>query len=171
MFGFTRKTDYALVALATLAKGSATSQAPLSARQIAEQYGLPLPLLMQLLKDLHRAGVLHSVRGAGGGYYLAVPPEKISVARVVEIIEDPVRVTVCCEDAGKEEHDMQCTCNLAERCPIVGDIRKLNDKIVAFLGEISILDLTGQQGIDVPVSDVGTCTCETTHTQTAGSHG
>ena len=159
MLGLTRKTDYALVALATLAKEKASSKAPLSARQISQRYGLPLPLLMQLLKELHRAGILHSVRGAGGGYYLAILPQQITVAQVIEIIEEPARITLCCEQAGEPEHDEQCTCNLVQQCPIMTDIRKLNEKIVALLNSVSIFDLTESQANDTPVQNVKFCQC------------
>lgn len=59
----TRKTDYALVALATLAREHDGEGRALSARQLAEQHELPLPLLMNALKELHRAEVIASRRG------------------------------------------------------------------------------------------------------------
>ncbi len=152
MFGFTRKTDYAFVGLATLAKEGASRERPMSARQIAEQYGLPLPLLMQLLKDLHRAGLVESVRGAAGGYYLAVSPDEITLTSVIAAIEDPIRVTLCCD----VHDDDQCvTCNLAVRCPIITNVRKLNEKIVMLLSQATIGQLIDSGGIDVPCEQVG----------------
>ena len=52
MFGFTKKTDYALIALAGLADLPPKAEDRLSARQIAERYGIPLPVLMGVLKSL-----------------------------------------------------------------------------------------------------------------------
>ena len=138
MFSFTRKTDYALVALATLAVDRSNRDKPMSARQIAERNGLPLPLLMQVLKNLHRSGLVDSARGAGGGYYLASSPESISVVRVIEAIEGPVKVTACCDEADDE----LCTaCNIMVQCPIVGAMQRLNEMIVKFLDRVSIRDL------------------------------
>src|SRR5580765_7307117 len=60
MLTLTRKTDYALIALAFLAeRGGRTA----SARQIAADRGLPVPILMNILKELHRCGILKSSRG------------------------------------------------------------------------------------------------------------
>ena len=158
MFGFTRKIDYAFVALATLAKEDASRQRPLSARQIAERYGLPLPLLMQLLKDLHRAGLVHSVRGATGGYYLAMSPDQMTLTSVIAAIEDPVRVALCCDT----HDDDQCvSCNIAQRCPIITNIQKLNEKIVMVLDQTTIGQLIDSSEIDVPYGQVGAVTSGT----------
>ncbi len=154
MFGFTRKTDYAMVALATLAGQGAAGDRPRSARWIADQNGLPLPLLMQVLKDLHRAGILRSTRGAGGGYHLADPPDRIGLVRVIEAIEGPLRVTVCCED----ESDVEpCTaCHLERRCPITTAMRRVNDVIVEFLGRITIDQLIeSNQGTGELLEELG----------------
>ena len=87
MLSLTRKTDYALVALARLAQeqqGAEGEVSRLSARTIAEEFELPQQLLMSILKELHRAGIVDSTRGAQGGYVLAKPANKISVAEIVE---------------------------------------------------------------------------------------
>ena len=60
MLTLTRKTDYALIALTHLAQGRDQC---FSAREIAARYGLPLPLLMNLLKQLAQKGLAKSVRG------------------------------------------------------------------------------------------------------------
>ena len=139
MFGFTRKTDYALVALATLAQHGADKDRPFSARHLAQENGLPLPLLMQVLKEMHRAGILGSQRGPDGGYYLARSADCIDLVSVIEAIEGPLRVTVCCDD---EADAVPCTgCNLTERCPITGAMRRVNELIVTFLGKISVRNL------------------------------
>ena len=80
MIAFTRKTDYALIALASLAQEAgdpgdpAAETAPLSARAIAERYAVPLPILMNVLKGLAGAELIRSTRGVKGGYILAAPP-------------------------------------------------------------------------------------------------
>ena len=84
---FTRKTDYALVALAGLAHEDA---APASARDLAEQFHLPLPVLRNILKLLTMHGLLISTRGPNGGYRLAREPRKITLRQVIEVIEGPL---------------------------------------------------------------------------------
>lgn len=139
MFGFTRKTDYALVALATLSEHGATQDRPVSARQVAQENGLPLPLLMQVLKDLHRAGILCSARGSGGGYYLADPPDQINLIRVIEAIEGPLHMAACCDDEAGAEPCVGCS--LIQRCPITGAMQRVNDTILEFLSRISVQHL------------------------------
>lgn len=143
MLGFTRKTDYALVALATLAEESATrggrtGHKHLSARQIAERHGVPLPLLMNVLKDLVTGGLVTSMRGARGGYSLARVAERISVRDVIAAIEGPVKVLHCCE----EDDDEACLeCRVVFTCPITGSVRQLNERINEYLREVSLADL------------------------------
>ena len=81
MFSFTKKTDYALVALATLAEETAggPETGRLSARQISERHGMPLPVLMNVLKDLVSVGLVTSTRGSKGGYSLARDPQAITI--------------------------------------------------------------------------------------------
>ena len=96
MLSLTRKSDYALVALSYLGQQHALAQeTPVSARRIADQFGLPLPLLMNILKALSHAGLVTSTRGPQGGYVLSQSPEEISILDVVNAIEGPVRVALC----------------------------------------------------------------------------
>ena len=69
MLKLTKKADYGLIALRHLAVGERSVSA--SAKEIAESYGIPLPLLAKILQKLARAGFLTSVHGTNGGYRLA----------------------------------------------------------------------------------------------------
>ena len=142
--GLTRKTDYALVALASLAQQAAADDQPLSARQIATMRHLPLHLLMNVLKRLHAAGLVHSRRGSGGGYWPSTEPDRIRVAQVVEAIEGPVKLAPCCE---AEDEDACLECASVPRCPISGSIRQLNGLVFDLLQRITLKDLMKQQPI------------------------
>jgi Rrf2 family protein len=158
LFGFTRKTDYALVALAALAEEAGPagnghgngSSARLSARSISERYGVPRPLMMNVLKDLVGGGLVRSTRGAKGGYSLARPPAGISVHDVVSAIEGPVSVTVCCDPAEAEPCQ---ECGVEVRCPITHSVRRLNDRIQDYLRGITLEHLLSTENdVIVPVS-------------------
>lgn len=140
MLTLTRRTDYALVALARLAAVPPASEAPsvLSARQIGQQYGIPVSLLMNVLKDLVKGGLVRSARGARGGYSLARPAAQITIAHVVESLEGPVRFTPCC---GEEEEVACKECQLVPKCPITDSVRVLNGRIHEFLTEMTLADL------------------------------
>lgn len=139
MLGFTRKTDYALVALARLAETSpGPGSSAVSARTIAERDGVPVPVLMNVLKKLVHGGLVTSTRGARGGYMLARPADGISVRDVVEAMEGRVRVTACCSD---DEETACVECNVFERCPVTRSVRLLNERIQQFLGGVTLSDL------------------------------
>lgn len=146
-FSLTRKTDYALVALSALAGSYHTNQKPMSARQIAEEYDLPPQLLMNALKELHRAGVLESRRGVGGGYLLNDAPESISLKKVIEALEGPISVTLCSDESSETTGDEEdCNvCRLVPTCPITDPIQRFNSHLNLFLDELSIADLFQNQ--------------------------
>ena len=149
MLSLTRKTDYALVALAHLARQKAQGGQSLSARCIADEYDLPRQLLMSVMKGLHRAGLVESKRGVRGGYDLAKSPQRITVAEVVEAIEGPARLTPCCAD--EEPGDLCTMCAITQRCPITGAIRELNGQIANYLREVTLDTLIKiEQGGKVP---------------------
>lgn len=138
MLTLTRKTDYALVALATMADVGANEDQPLSARQIAEKYGMPLQVLVKVLKDLQKADIVGSTRGAHGGYYLLHRPEAVSLADVSEALEGRVRLTPCC---GENTGDMCAGCGMTKQCPISGRVKALNDKILGLFNQVTLADL------------------------------
>jgi Rrf2 family protein len=69
----------------------------LTARRLAEFYGLPEAYLAKLLKTLVRAGLLSATSGPRGGFRLARPPGAITVADVVEAVEGPGALFQCTE--------------------------------------------------------------------------
>jgi Rrf2 family protein len=138
MFTLSRTTDYALVALARLAQQHVDNGEPMSARQLSDEYGLPLQSLMTILKQLHRAGILNSRQGVHGGYLLAAPPKAIRLVDVVEAIEGPAKMTLCCEE---DEEDACTACRVMVKCPITVPIRRLNDRINALLEQVTLADL------------------------------
>ena len=61
---------------------------PVRIKAIADAQGIPQRFLVQILLQLKTAGLVASVRGASGGYQLAKPPESISLAAVINAIDD-----------------------------------------------------------------------------------
>jgi len=142
-----RKTDYALVALAHVAS-EGDEGTPISARAVANSYGLPRALLAKLMKELHRAGLLESIRGAGGGYRLARAAEAITLSQVIAAIEGPVQVALCCreeaEDEGHtdgEESEECLMCRIERLCPIGDAIETLNSGLVSIFETLTLRHL------------------------------
>ena len=85
MLKLTKKADYGLIALRHLAvaKAHAGSRPSASAKDIADSYGIPLPLLSKVLQKLARGGLLISVQGTNGGYRLAREASNISALEAI----------------------------------------------------------------------------------------
>ena len=82
------KVDYALRALAEL---SNAGPGPVKAELIAQAQGIPLKFLENIMLELRHAGIVMSQRGAvRGGYSLARPPDKISLADVIRVVDGPL---------------------------------------------------------------------------------
>lgn len=82
------KTEYAAIAMLELAAAYEAGE-PVRIRQIAEEHQIPSRFLVQILLQLKGAGLVASTRGAGGGYQLARPPEEITLAEVMAVIDGP----------------------------------------------------------------------------------
>lgn len=81
------KAEYACVAMLELASNFGDPQ-PVRIKAIADAQGIPQRFLVQILLQLKTAGLAASVRGAAGGYQLARPPEAISLASIINAIDD-----------------------------------------------------------------------------------
>ncbi len=89
--------DYSVKALLMLAERFPGGK-PTRVEEIAERQGLPENYLRRLLIELKRGGLVVSQKGPSGGYLLARPPGRISMADVVEIIEGDYNPVECLDD-------------------------------------------------------------------------
>lgn len=131
MLRLTKKADYGLMALKYLAEHPDLGAQ--SAKDIAEAYHIPPPLLAKILQTLAKAGLLVSHAGTNGGYALARPATDISAFEVIRAIDGPLFITSCITIHG--------ACDLAGHCTIKEPLRKVNDAIKDLLSGIRISDL------------------------------
>jgi Rrf2 family protein len=83
----TARADYALRAALILAR----SEGVLSkAAAVADQAGIPLGFLENILADMRRASIVRGQRGADGGYALARPAVEITVGDVIRAVDGPL---------------------------------------------------------------------------------
>jgi Rrf2 family protein len=136
-----KKTDYALIALKDLA--SCPPGTSSSAREIAARYDIPVEFMAKVLQRLAKRGVLMSHQGTRGGYLLARPASKISVAEVIQAIDGPVMVTAC--------SDVDETCDQYSKCNVRDPLWRLKDRIVQALRSFTIQELASDD-VDVPFS-------------------
>ena len=96
------KTEYACIAMLELASQYGSGE-PVRIRRIAERHTVPPRFLVQILLQLKGAGLVSSVRGAGGGYRLIKPPADVSLGQVMDIVnsasEDAISSTNASPDS------------------------------------------------------------------------
>ena len=142
MLALTKKTGYGIIAITYLAR--IDGQGVASALEIAELFGVPASLLMNVLKQLAAAGYVESVRGARGGYRLARQLDKITLADLVEAMEGPVRLSDCLTDSANNEDE--CTCQMMACCPISDPVHRVQRKLNDFLKKITLAEIVETTG-------------------------
>lgn len=111
MFRLSKITDYGIVLLAHLAREAAAGRGeslPHTARELAGEVDLPVPVVSKILKQLAREGVLESQRGSKGGYSLTRQPEELNVAEMIGALEGPVALTQCSIGPALCAHEGRC---------------------------------------------------------------
>ncbi len=138
MLRLSKKADYALMAMKHLAlRGDAGSS---SAREIAEQYDIPIELMAKVLQRLARRGLVTSHQGTRGGYRLARPAGIISVADIIQAIDGPLTVTACSTDAGN--------CEQYEKCNIRDPLWKIRERILSALATCSLQEVSTDDPVE-----------------------
>lgn len=133
----TTKGRYAVAAMADLAAQAAGASAPLS--DIALRQGISQPYLEQLFAKLRRAGLVTSVRGAGGGYSLASAPAAIRVADIVAAVDEAIQTTACAPGA-----KVGCT-GTSARCLTHDLWDELGRQIEIFLNAVTLDDIVARR--------------------------
>jgi FeS assembly SUF system regulator len=130
MLRLSKLTDYAVVVLLRLGQDDQVRTTPC----LSALTGVPEPTVAKVLKLLTACDMVSSARGPRGGYRLAAPLERISVADVIAAIDGPIALTACV-DGGSGLCEVQTTCGVRGRWNVV------NEAIRAALDSISLADL------------------------------
>ncbi|MSO72749.1 MAG: SUF system Fe-S cluster assembly regulator [Rhodospirillaceae bacterium] len=130
MFKVNKLTDYATVVLIEIARGTVVR----SSQHLSERTGIPLPTVAKIMKNLNKAGLVCSQRGAGGGYALGRKPADISIADVIQAVEGPIALTACADTS--DEH-----CGIELVCPVQGKWNRVNTAVRAALAEVTLADM------------------------------
>jgi Rrf2 family protein len=81
---------------AALFLGTRRAGVLVSAREVADVLGMPANYTAKTLRQLTRKGLLLSTRGRLGGFALGVPASEISVARIIEAVDEPAPRQAAC---------------------------------------------------------------------------
>jgi len=130
MFTISKRGDYGLELLTALAQSGKKAIVPL--RQLTKESQLPYRFASQLAVALKEAGILGSREGAGGGYFLAKDPKKVTVAQVVKVLEGEKGLVDCASGEPCRRHDV-CQCR--------STWHQIQNKIRQVMGEYTLADL------------------------------
>lgn len=127
------KGRYGLKAMLELAVHSGEKPMPL--KLIAEHQDISEPYLEQLISLLRKSGLVKSVRGAQGGYQLAMPAEEITVGDILRALEGPIAPTDCVSE--EENYD----CERLDYCVTRLIWEKIRDSISNVVDNITLQDM------------------------------
>lgn len=115
---------------------------PVLISKLAEDERIPKKFLELILLELRNAGVLHSKKGAGGGYYMAKDPAEVKLVQILRVTDGPIALLPCvslnfyerCEECRDE-----VTCGIRN---VFIDVR---DAALKILSETSIADIVDRE--------------------------
>ena len=128
-----KKTRYAIVALTRLAKDY--GKGPIQIREIAEQEKIPQSFLENILLDLRKIGILGSVLGKSGGYFLLKRPEEVNLADVIKQFEGTIALMYCVSENSYRPCEF---CKDEEDCQIRKVFKDIRDSTYDILSRTSL---------------------------------
>ena len=128
----THLADYAVVMMTAAARRPVAAR--LSATELSDETGVPLPTAQKLMQRLAAAGLLTGQRGAGGGYALAKAVTEISLADIVEAVEGPIAMTQCADGLNHE-------CILDAHCRVKPHMGVVGNAVRGALHAVSLTEL------------------------------
>jgi Rrf2 family transcriptional regulator, iron-sulfur cluster assembly transcription factor len=138
----TTKGRFAVTAMLDIALHEAKSAdaskiaSPVTLADISERQSISLSYLEQLFSRLRKKGLVSSVRGPGGGYKLAKNAQDISVAEIIDAVDEQIDATQC----GGHEN-----CKEEGRCMTHDLWASLNKKILDYLADVSLGGMVSKQ--------------------------
>lgn len=134
----TSKGRYAVMAMADLAlHGGAERAVPL--QEVARRQDISLSYLEQLFARMRRAGLVSGVRGPGGGYRLARPADNVTIADIIDAVNEPIKATRC------DPASTTSCIGKQGRCIAHGLWQEMGDRIQSFLTSVSLADVLEQR--------------------------
>lgn len=125
-----RKADYALLILQYL-----HTHPNGNARVVAETFGLSRPFVANILKELGAKGFVTSTRGVKGGYTLARASATITLAELLEAVEEGFKLTVC------NDHSPAGACDVEHVCPVKRPMTEIHARLMDVLRAVTLADV------------------------------
>jgi Rrf2 family protein len=140
-----QRTRYTIRALLHLA--DRYGQGPVQLSEIAERQNIPAKFLTVMLSNMRRAGLVETMRGREGGYWLAKPPEKVSYGEIVRLTRGSLGLLPCASRLAYQ----QCTnCITEEKCRLHRVMLMVRDETARILDGLSLADPVPVEGLLEP---------------------
>lgn len=133
----TTRGRYGLRAVLDLAVNSGDEAVALS--QIADRQGISMNYLEQLIAKLKKSGIVNGIRGAQGGYILAMPADEISVGDILRALEGDLSPVDC-----SELNEGDTPCSSADICVTKYVWKRISDSINDTVDGIMLSDLVDE---------------------------
>jgi len=130
-----KRGEYGLRALQYLARHY--GEGPIPSRVLATENNIPTKFLEQIMLILKHGRLVRSKKGPGGGYYLASPPEGITLARAVRLLDGPLAPINCVSEIAYEP----CGCPDVEACGLRRVMQEVRDTVVGIMESTTLADL------------------------------
>ena len=131
----TRNTDYAVRALCCITE---QKEDIVSVDQIVKCLEMPRPFLRKILQILNKEGLLDSHKGKGGGFTLALPPEKISLIDLMKIFQGTIKLNEC--------KFKKSDCPLIKNCLLKKKIDEIEEEVISKLKAITMASIIKKGG-------------------------
>jgi len=125
-----RDVDYAARALVFMARANKPT---VSVAKMREQVGVTGPFLRKIMQKLHKAGIVHAVKGKGGGFALARNPENISLRLLIDVLQGRLALNDCVF--------RQKICQHHAACILRHKISAMENRLLSEIDAVTIKDL------------------------------
>jgi Rrf2 family cysteine metabolism transcriptional repressor len=130
-----KRGEYGLRALQDLARHH--GEGPLPNQELAERNNIPARFLEQIMLTLKHGQIVHSRKGPQGGYYLARPPERITLAEAVRLLDGPLSPVSCTSETAYEP----CGCPDMNACGLRRVMKQVRDAVAEMMENTTLADL------------------------------
>lgn len=131
MLQFNKELDYGLQFISTLSNLNKGELFGL--RKFSDEKDISFLFLQRIARKLRQGGIIQSVKGATGGYYLKKSLDKISLKDLIEILDGEYAVADCLKSG--------CVCPKEKSCTAHKVFKKINNSLLDYLGKIKLSEL------------------------------
>jgi len=135
-----RRSEYGLRALVDLARHEGSG--PIALATLAQRNRLPPKFLEQIMSSLRHAGIVRTTLGAHGGYALGTDPTKVTLGRVIRLLDGALAPLSCVSLRYYE----RCSCPDEATCSLRDVMIDVRDSILEILDHETLADLAARKG-------------------------